>query len=290
MANQRTNKWIKVALQLAIAALAIYFVLDSLDVDAFIGLLTTANGYWLLLAFLCFNASKILSAIRLNYYFRAIGLNLSERFNLKLYYLGMLYNQFLPGGIGGDGYKVYLLNKTNGAPVKKLISATLLDRISGVIALLFLVLILGFLGNGQKVIGDLAFLLWLGLILIYPLFYLFVKYIFSSFKNALHTTNLQALGVQVMQLICAFCILKGIGVSSGFVDYMALFLVTSVAAALPIALPGGIGVREAIFAFGYSYFMIEQTASVALASLFFLITLVSALFGLAFLDLRSEKD
>lgn len=56
-----------------------------------------------------FNISKIISSIRLNRYFKDINLSLSQTYNLKLYYLGMFYNLFLPGGIGGDGYKIYII-------------------------------------------------------------------------------------------------------------------------------------------------------------------------------------
>lgn len=290
MEKQTVKRWAKVALQIIIAAFAIYFVIQKIDLVAFKSLVLSSNPFWLSAAFLAFNASKVLSAFRLNYFFRALQLQLSEQYNLKLYYLGMLYNQFLPGGIGGDGYKVYLLHKLYKTPVKGLIGATLLDRISGVVALGFLALGLAFLGTGQEVMGDLAFLLWLGLILAYPLFYLLVKYVFPTYLSVINITNIQALGVQGLQLICAYFILKSIGVEAGFIDYLTLFLVTSVAASLPISLPGGIGIREAIFAFGYSYFHIDQTSAVALASLFFLTSLVSALGGLAFLRLKQELN
>lgn len=288
MEKQKAKRWAKVLVQLLIAVLAIYLVGQKIDIEAFKQQLISANPWWLVLAWLAFNASKVLSAFRLNYFFRALTLELSEVFNLKLYYLGMLYNQFLPGGIGGDGYKVYLLNKHYQIPVKGLIGATLLDRISGVVALGFLALGSGFLGTGREVMGDLAFLLWLGLILAYPLFYLLVKYLFPTYKKVLGITNMQALGVQGLQVVCAFFILKAIGVDVGYIDYLTLFLVTSVAASLPISLPGGIGIREAIFAFGYAYFNIAQTSAVALASLFFLISLVSALIGIAFLGIRKQ--
>lgn len=293
MDKQTRKRWLKVGIQLVIAAVAIYFVLKEIDVDELKESLLQANIGWLLLAFLAFNASKILSAFRLNYFFRALGLQLREQYNLKLYYLGMLYNQFLPGGIGGDGYKVYLLNKLYKTSVKGLIAATLLDRISGVVALGFLAFGLGLMGSAQEAIAPYGLLLWVGLVLAYPAYYVLVHFLFPTYKKVNHITNIQALGVQGLQLICAFLILKSLGVQAGFLDYLTLFLVTSVAASLPISLPGGIGIREAIFAFGYSYFMIEQTASVALASLFFLITLISSLTGIAFLNLgklNSDSD
>lgn len=286
--DKRTKKWLKVGIQLVIAAFAIYFVLNEIDVDELKRSLLGANIGWLLLAFIGFNASKVLSAFRLNYFFRALGLKLSEKFNLKLYYLGMLYNQFLPGGIGGDGYKVYLLNKTYKSPLKSLIAATLLDRISGVVALGFLAAGLGLLGSAKDAMEGYGFLLWIALIVAYPAYYLLVNMFFKTFKKVNHITNLQAIGVQGLQVICAFFILKALHVDSGFVDYFTLFLVSSVLAALPASLPGGLGVRELTFTLGHEIFGLDQTAAVALASLFFLITLISSLMGVFYLKIGKQ--
>lgn len=286
--DKRTKKWLKVGIQLVIAAFAIYFVLNEIDVDELKRSLLGANIGWLLLAFIAFNVSKVLSAFRLNYFFRALGLKLSEKFNLKLYYLGMLYNQFLPGGIGGDGYKVYLLNKTYKSPLKPLIAATLLDRISGVVALGFLAAGLGLLGSAKGAIEGYGFLLWIALILAYPAYYLLVNVLFKTFKKVNHITNLQAIGVQGLQIVCAFFILKALHVDSGFVDYFTLFLVSSVLAALPASLPGGLGVRELTFTVGHEVFGLDQTAAVALASLFFLITLISSLMGVFYLKVGKQ--
>lgn len=276
--------------QLIIAAVAIRYVLKTIDVEELKVTLLSAQFGWLFLAFLAFNASKILSAFRLNYFFRALGLKLEERFNLKLYYLGMLYNQFLPGGIGGDGYKVYLLNKWYGSSIKSLVSATLLDRISGVVALGFLAFGLGLFGNAKEVLEPYGFLLWIGLLVAYPAYYLLVHLLFKTFKSVNHVTNIQALGVQSLQVLCAFLILKSLGVEAGFVDYLTLFLVTSVAATLPVSLPGGIGIRELVMVEGASYLLIDQTSATALATLFFLISLVSALGGIPFFKFNRSPE
>jgi uncharacterized membrane protein YbhN (UPF0104 family) len=286
--KQRLKRWLKLIGQILIAVLAIYFVLNEIDVDELKRSLLGANIGWLLLALIALNASKVLSAFRLNYFFRALGLKLSEKFNLKLYYLGMLYNQFLPGGIGGDGYKVYLLNKTYKLPVKRLIAATLLDRISGVVALGFLAVGLGLLGSAKDAMEGYGFLLWIALVLAYPAYYLLVNMFFKTFKKVNHITNLQALGVQSLQLVCAFFILKSLHVDSGFIDYFTLFLVSSVLAALPASLPGGLGVRELTFTVGHEIFGLNETSAVALASLFFLITLISSLLGMIYLKIGKQ--
>lgn len=287
--STKLKKWFKVAGQFFIAVLAIRYVLQDIDVEELKRTLLSAKIGWLLFALIAFNASKVLSAIRLNYFFRALGLSLSTQFNLKLYYLGMLYNQFLPGGIGGDGYKVYLLNKWYKTSVKPLISATLLDRVSGVVALGFLAFGLGLLGQGKEALAPYGFLLWVALIVAYPAYYLLVHLLFKTFKKVNHITNIQALGVQSLQVLSAFLILKALGVEAGYIDYLTLFLLTSVAASLPVSLPGGIGIRELVMVKGAAYLFINQTDATALATLFFLISLTSALVGISFLGLKESE-
>ena len=196
MVSKKLKRWLKVAGQLIIAAVAIRYVLKTINVEELKTTLLSARLGWLLLALLAFNVSKLLSSFRLNYFFRALGLGLNEKFNLKLYYLGMLYNQFLPGGIGGDGYKVYLLNKWYGTSVKSLVSATLLDRVSGVVALGFLAFGLGLFGHGQEAIAPYGFLLWVGLIVAYPSYYLLVHLLFPIIPSRIISAQILVMVVE----------------------------------------------------------------------------------------------
>lgn len=284
MDKPKLKKWLKLAAQVFIAVLAIYFVIGEIDLEEYKTRLLGIDIGWLILAILAFNASKLLGAFRLNHFFRAIQLNLDNRFNLKLYYVGMLYNQVFPGGIGGDGYKVYLLNKRYKTPLKGLIAATLLDRISGVVALGFLAFLLALIGGeAYGLLDGYGFLIWVGLVVAYPCYYILVHFVFPTFKKVNHITNLQALGLQSLQVLCAFFMLKSLGVADGYLDYFTLFLVSSVAAALPISLPGGLGVREGVMVLGADLFILDKNAALAFASLFFLITLFSSLIGLIYL-------
>ena len=76
------------------------------------------NFIYLLIASLLFLASQIISTKRLELFFKANNFHLSFYSNLKLYFIGMFYNFFIPGGIGGDAFKVYILNKNFGILVR----------------------------------------------------------------------------------------------------------------------------------------------------------------------------
>ncbi|HSF55960.1 MAG TPA: lysylphosphatidylglycerol synthase transmembrane domain-containing protein, partial [Algoriphagus sp.] len=134
----RFKNQLKTALKLLLTGLALYLVFRKIDTAQLFQLTKSIHWLWLIPAILFFVLSKVFTAFRLNLYFRNIGLHISEKQNWRLYLIGMFYNLFLPGGIGGDGYKVYLLNKEFKTPVKKLIQSALLDRLGGLVAIVFL--------------------------------------------------------------------------------------------------------------------------------------------------------
>jgi len=270
---------LKFVLKASLSTLAIYVVIQKIDLVETQKIIFQTSLGWLLLAFLMFNISKIISSIRLNSFFQAIGLLLSGWYNLRLYYIGMFYNLFLPGGIGGDGYKVYLLHKTYNTSVKQLVAASLLDRISGLFALVFLALAMGMFLDLSVFGNGISGILIALLIISYPMYYIVVKYVFKSFLKSFHISNLYSFGVQTFQLICAFFIFKSLGVQGLYLEYLTLFLISSVVAVLPFTI-GGVGARELVFIFGANYFMIDKNTAVAFSILFFLITALSSFSGL----------
>jgi len=264
-----------------LTAIAVYLVVRKIDLRQTLSVFTSLRIGWIALAFLFFNFSKIVSAFRLQELLKAIKIYLSNILTLKLCYVGMFYNLFLPGGIGGDGYKVYLLKKWNqDGSLKKIVSAALLDRISGMLALLFLAGILFSLTSVSYLIKDprLNFAYFLLLAVFYPFLFLLNKIVFKSFRSAFLATNFQSITVQVFQLISAFFILMSMGIDTAVYDYLDLFLISSVVAVLPITI-GGIGARELVFIYGYEYLAVDKNSAVAFSLMFFVLTVVSALFG-----------
>ncbi len=259
------------------------FVLSKIDIAELTKLLTKSNLFLLFLAFIFFNLSKIISSIRLNYYFNASGAKLSQIQNLKLYYLGMFYNLFLPGGIGGDGYKVYLLHKLYQASIKRLIEASLLDRISGLVALVFLAALILLFSKYCILFPFLKIVAILGLLTIYPLFILLHKRFFPFFFRLLSKTLLLGLLVQILQIISAYLLLQSLLIEENIMEFLFLFLLSSVVAILPLTI-GGVGAREATFLYGLKILGLDPNLGVAFSFLFFLITALSSLLGIFFLN------
>jgi uncharacterized protein (TIRG00374 family) len=193
-------KPLKTAAKIIISCLALYFVFRNIDPDSLWDHLKQSNLVLLVAGGLFFVLSKIISAYRLNYFFRSIGVNLSEKLNLRLYWLGMFYNLFLPGGIGGDGFKVYYLHKNFDASVQKSLLAILFDRLTGLISLGFLCILFAlFLPENIFPNAYLIICMVLGIFL----FYFVVYRWFRLFYIYLNVTNLLALGTQISQVISA---------------------------------------------------------------------------------------
>jgi len=272
---------LKTLLKLILTGLALYLVFRKIDTGQLLGIIQTLQWPWLIPATVLFVLSKVATAVRLNQYFKNIDLYLSEKLNFRLYLVGMFYNLFLPGGIGGDGYKVYLLNKQFKTPVKKLLQAALLDRLGGLVAIVFLLF-----GLFLMVDAELDFLessIWNalmigGLILTIPAFWLVQKLLFKDFLPSFWSANAWSFAGQIAQLICAWFILMALGIDEKVLAYQLVFLLSSIVAVLPLTI-GGVGARELVFVYAHQYAGIEEAAAVAFSLIFFLITAGVSLIG-----------
>lgn len=287
-AESKTGKLIKLLLKIAVTAVCLWYVSGKIDFTKAGAALKNANWSYLLLALIAFIISKLISAIRLNIYFKNINIHLPQWMNTKLYWLGMFYNLFLPGSISGDAYKVILLTKKYNVPYKKTTAAVLLDRFSG---LLGLGLILAFysvivIHNTLYVATIIA-----GAILAVIALYIVIKFWLKDFLYSFFPTLLLGIAVQALQVICAYMIMTSLNIPFQQTEYIFLFLVSSVVAVLPLTI-GGLGAREVVFLEGAKYFGLLQETSVVISLLFYLITLVTSACGLfyVFNDPLKEKN
>ena len=126
---------VKAILKLGISVAIITIIIRKIDERQLIEVVSQANPLWVLWALGFFILSKLISAFRFNLLISTEGIKLTSIQNIRLYWLCMYYNLLLPGGISGDGYKIKVLIERFTRPLKRMVTITLLDRISGLIAL-----------------------------------------------------------------------------------------------------------------------------------------------------------
>ena len=270
-----SSRLIKLLIKIAVTIFCFWYISTKINFSKSLQALLGANWVFLGAAVLLYALSKLLSAFRLNIYFRNIKLGLPEWENIKLYWLGMFYNLFLPGAIGGDAYKVILLNKKLGAPYKKTSIAVLLDRFSGLLGLGVLLSIYGILVlNSQAYIS----LLVTGTVLAIIGLYLVIRFSFREFLPGFLPTFLWGLMVQAIQVICVYCLLQSLHMPLSK-EWIFIFLFSSVVAVFPVSMGGGLGTRELVFAEGAAYFYLDAESGVTISLLFFLCNVLSCVPG-----------
>ena len=273
------KKLARTIIQVLISFTALYIVLVKTDTEKLLEIISAANPLYLMLAFVVFNISKILNALRLNRFFRAIGLQLKELYNIQLYYLGMFYNMFLPGGIGGDGYKIYILKKNHSMKMVNVFNAVFWDRVAGVFALVFLTAVFLIPSTFAALHKEYIPATYAVIALSYPLSWLLTKLLYKQFNSIFLVTAGESVLIQATQALSAWFILLALSVQSNHIDYLAIFLVSTVATVLPITI-GGAGAREITFFYSLNYLELDPNAGVALSLIFFAISAISALIGM----------
>lgn len=275
------DKWrlLKLILKILVTSVALYWVFTKVDFAQLSAALATANYYFLFFALVAYICSQVIASSRLYGYFRAIDLPVGEVYNFKLYLLGLFYNLFLPGGIGGDGYKFYFLKKKFGVNGKSLFSAILFDRISGLWALALITSALVIL------IPQLEIPNWIPVLVVIfgtILYYLVLRRFFKLFIKGFFWSHLKAIGAWSFQILTVIMLLYGLGFDGKFSPYLFSFLLSSLVAIIPISL-GGLGLREIANVGGATYFHLDTHVALLLSLFFYMTAALVALSGLYFL-------
>lgn len=284
--------------KILLSATALYYVFSKIDFRQTLEAIKGINVWILLVSVSVYTLSQVISAFRLNVFYKYVPVKISSLANIKLYWLGMFYNLFLPGGVGGDGYKVFLIRRHHNASLKRLIGTVLADRISGLcIILVYLCALVYFIDydlakspapeNGIQVVHD--FLVWINpylnyFVVLIPFiavaYYLYLRVFSRHLTGAAWRVLLLSVIIQGLQMGSAMLILKSMGTElmGQQNDYLFLFLLSSIMSAIPISL-GGLGLREVTFMFGSQYLGLNQDHAIALSIIFYSISLFISLFG-----------
>src|SRR5438874_7236683 len=94
-----------------------------------------AQYHWVFLGILAYVVVEVAAAFRWHVLLKVQKIRLTLPRVAGLFLIGMFYNQFLPGGTGGDIIKSYLLLKETSDKKAGALLAVVFDRLIGLVAL-----------------------------------------------------------------------------------------------------------------------------------------------------------
>jgi len=272
--------------------------------------LRNADYRWVLMAMLAYLVVEAAAAFRWNVLLKVQNIYLSVPRLTGLFFIGLFYNQFLPGGTGGDIIKSYYLLKETPDKKAGALLAVVFDRFIGLVALVAVtatLIALRYDFLAQK--PDTRNLLWLLLFLLSAsVAFLVATFVISGFKlfhylpahfpgrdklieifAAYHLyarhwrATLVAFGASIVAHLATFTAFLfaayALGVWVPLVDFFSIMPVERTISALPISF-AGIGLREKVLQIMLNGLCgVSEAKAILIGSLSFVIILVCCLPG-----------
>jgi len=269
-----------------------------------------AQYRWVILGILAYVVVEVAAAFRWHVLLKVQGIHLNFLRLSGLFLIGMFYNQFLPGGTGGDIMKSYYLLKETPDKKAGALLAVVFDRFIGLVALVAITgTLIGLRYDFLSQKPETRNLLWLLLFLLgTSVAFLIATFVVSGFK-LLHSlpakfpgrdrlieisaayhlyahhwrATLVAFGASLVAHLATFatflCAAYALGAPVPLVNFFAVMPVERTISALPISF-AGIGLREKVLQIMLNGLCgVPEAKAILIGSLSFLIILVCCLPG-----------
>jgi glycosyltransferase 2 family protein len=129
---------IKTLLWAAVAILALGFLVYSTPKETFHQAIRQVSWYWVLAALVLYFTSQTLLASRWVLLLRVQGIYVSQFQAIRLTYMGLFYNNFMPGAVGGDLLKGWYVTRHSAKHLRVEAAVTVfVDRLVGLIGMIF---------------------------------------------------------------------------------------------------------------------------------------------------------
>ena len=297
--------------QLAATIAVLYWVYHDPEKRAqMVEALKNAQYQWVVIGILAYILVEIAAAFRWHVLLKVQGIHLSLPRLSGLFLIGMFYNQFLPGGTGGDIIKSYFLLKETPDKKAGALLAVVFDRFIGLVALIAITgalisLRYDFLSKTTETRWLLRFLLVLLGASILGLLSTFVISGFNLFHSlpkkfpgreklieisaAYHLyarhwrATFAAFGASIVAHLATFatflCVAYSLRANVKVVDFFAVMPIERTISAMPISF-AGIGWREKVLQIMlHGLCGVPEGTAILIGSLSFLVVLICCLPG-----------
>ncbi|MHA2121151.1 MAG: lysylphosphatidylglycerol synthase transmembrane domain-containing protein [Promethearchaeota archaeon] len=277
------------------------YILINIDLSKVISIIKSVNIYYLIIAILINPIVFFLLTERWKYICKSMGVKLKYSVYLKLRLRGVFLGNISPGKIG-DFYRAKHLSEESDLEIGKSISSVIIDRILDICALILLnivglLLLLYFFKIGTFIVESLilSVIIVVGLIIIFkknlvkkilrPLFRFLIpsdskhKVVihFNKFYDGLSyfgfsqylITFLISVAIWLLTFTGIYILALSLSIDVPYVFILGMASVAAFVSAIPISV-GGLGTREATYAFFLSSINVEPEYAVTLSLLVFI--------------------
>ncbi|MDD5108651.1 MAG: lysylphosphatidylglycerol synthase transmembrane domain-containing protein [Candidatus Omnitrophica bacterium] len=282
---------------ISVILLVLLFKFNKIDVHTLILDIKGANKFFLSVGFVAFFFIYLLGFLRWQMLLKAAGINIPLGRLISSFSGGIFFSVFLPSTIGGDFVRtVDLAGHTKKA--KEVIATVFLDRLSGYIGLVFVVLPALFLGRklilDKVVFSSVFFIIALLVIILLVLFnnYIYSKitkflttpksskirevikdvhqeiHVFGNHKKIIILNLATSFLIQVLSPLCVYYIGLSLGIKISFIYFLIFLPIIGAITLLPIAV-GGLGLREGLFVVYFAKAAVVKQLALAMSLLSF---------------------
>lgn len=128
----------KLVLKILVSVVLLGFLLRYTGIENILTKLSKANLWYIPVGIIVYLIGQLISSYRWKFLSAALGFKLSLREFYDYYLIGMFFNLFLPGAIGGDMLRMYYLAKSANRRKREALLTLLAERGVGLVALLLL--------------------------------------------------------------------------------------------------------------------------------------------------------
>ena len=270
-------------------------IIEKADGDKIFGYLRRIPPFQLLLAFLIIMAAQYSAALRMRYLFLRSGFSMSKRYATILFFVGAFYNILLPGGIGGDAYKVVLAKRRMDVTTKEGIRIMLADRASGLCIIMMTFYASLLMMDFSSITPYADPIICAAAAVTLGCYLLACKWLLKKSPSIMLGSLPYSAAGQALWVSGVITIWAALGNGTGAIGYVVLYCAASIAALLPVS-PGGLGIKEMTYYYGahwvtqYANMPLDGDLGIAISLCIFVLIFVTSLPGLLWLNKVEKTD
>ncbi len=282
--NNKLLLWLRILISIVLLFILCYFMRNRFD--ELLDTIRSVNIGLFLLSLTVASCIIVIHAFRLKFLFEIQKIYFSGAEAIRLAFVGVFFNNFIPSTIGGDIVKLYYAKKRAKNFIGPL-SSLMMDRIMGLAALILLGIV-ALLLKSEFIKNNLAKLIIMSFFLI--IIGLFILLFFKGFSSKLvclcrtfklvkterwivklvdavsrfskssKTLNAFFFGVlgHVLSIFCVYLLSRSLSLDVPIATFYVLVPVIQIVSVLPSI--NGLGVREGAFVYFFKDFMSPECA------------------------------